>query len=261
MKNFISYIALFILASTILSACQKGKDLESPGFGKLNITSSFAADANPLLVQIDGETKDTLTFAKQGISGLPVKGGKRRILLINQANKQIITDTTVTIEIQNTFTLPTFLYTGTAALFDDVTAKPAQDSMLVRFVITDPALPNNMNIELILTDFGGTRLPLSNKKISSIRKDKFSSFIQLPNPASLLPEGTDPTFFYYVIEGFDPANGNAKVMSIDEGSYSYVLDFETFSTYTPNAVISLGIGAPQGDPSHYPSNIFRRIVK
>jgi hypothetical protein len=262
MKNFTLYIIIIgLLSVSMLTACQKGKDLVTPAYGKLSVTSSFSPDASPLLIQIDGETKDTLTAAKPFIDNLPLKEGERHIVFINQTNKQVITDTTVVISSQKTFTLPTFLYTGTAALFDDVTAKPAVDSMLVRFVITDPALPNVMDLELTLTDFGGTKLPLTSKKMRGVRKDKFSNFIQLPDPSSLLPPGTDPAFYYYVIEGFDPANGNQKVMGIDEGTYSYVLDFETFTTFTTNAVISLGIGAAQTDPSHMPSNIFRRIAQ
>jgi hypothetical protein len=52
--------------------------------------------------------------------------------------------------------------------------------MLVRFVTFDPTLPDVMDVEIALYDFSATLLPLANKSIKSLRKDKFSAFIQLP---------------------------------------------------------------------------------
>lgn len=261
-KIFIFYVIFLFTSTIVLTACQKGKELESPGFGSLTVISSFSADASPLLVQIDGKTEDTLTTDKPSINGFPIKEGERHLVFINLTNKKVITDTTIKIERQKTFTLPTFLYTGTGALFDDLTAKPEAGSMLVRFVNTDPTLPNVMDIEISLWDFGGTRYPVTSKILKGIGKDKFGSFIQLPNPSKVLPAGIDPAPFFYFIEGFDPANGNKKVMSTDEANACYLFDPDSFAAFTPNVVLSLGIPPPSEFTTfREASTIFRRVVQ
>ncbi|MCD8739850.1 hypothetical protein LT679_04485 [Mucilaginibacter roseus] len=262
MKNLRQIFSLIIITVFLFNACQKGKELENPAFGSLKIISSFTGDADPLLIQVDGRTLDTLTSVKQSINGLRLKEGERHLVFINQRNSKVITDTIINIERQKNFELPTFLYTGTGTLFDDLVEKPQPDSMLVRIVSIDPALPEIMNIQISLYDFAGNQYQLPNKSINGVRKDKFSNFIQLPNPIQLLPPGTDPSSFYYFIEGFDPANGNKKVMSIEEGNGCYVIDLDSFAAYTPNLVLSLGIGAPtEFSTLRDPSNIFRRVAQ
>jgi hypothetical protein len=249
---------IFLIIITFFS-CQKGKDFSESEFGVLNIESTFSAGASEFLfVQIDNVTVDTLTASSTDVGDKPIQAGKRRITLFNPEINKIIADTMVDIKPSKTFKLPTFLYTGTAALFDDPTAKPSADSMLVRFVTLDPKLPDIINIELSFYDFAGTRISLPNKKLNGIRKDKFSEFIQFPDPAPLVPG----TVAYYTIEAFDPADNNKKVMSIDDGSLSYIYDYDTNAPFLQNGVISMGIGLqPDGDPTHVPITIFRRIAQ
>lgn len=266
MKKYILIIGLASLVTVFLSACKKGEDILGAAYGRLMLSSVFSGEASPLLVQVDGETKDTLNVEKPGtLQEIILKTGQHQMVLVNQQTKKTLTDTAITIETGKLTNLPKFYYTGTSALFDDLAAKPTADSMLVRFVTLDPKLPDVMDIEISLWDFGGTPTPLANKKIKGIRKDKFSNFVQFPNPAILLPPDTDPSFFYYTIEGYDPAHNNKKVMAIEDGSISYIYDFDSggaISTFIANDVISLGIDKqPDSDPTHVPTIIFSRIAQ
>ncbi len=256
-------IGILLILAACLNSCSKGEDIPGTGFGRLYVNAVFSGDAPPLLVLVDNATRDTLKVDRPGISGdgVILSAGAHHLQLTNADTKKVLSDTTIMIAVTDTITLPTFFYTGTAALYDNLDITPEKDSMLVRFVTLDPTLPDVIDIEISLWDFGGTPIPVPAKRIAGVRKDRFSEFIQFPNPAVLLPPDTDPAFFYYIIEGFDPKDNNKKVLSIEDGSLSYIYNYENFSTYTPNAVISLGIGPqPVGDPTHVPVDIFKRIV-
>ncbi|WPU97062.1 hypothetical protein SNE25_16185 [Mucilaginibacter sabulilitoris] len=241
------------------TSCQKGKDILGVSFGQLRISSVFSGNAAPLLVQVDGKVKDTLRVDKPNTnSAIILEAGKHKLVLINRTTKKALSTTTVTIAAAKTLSLPKFYYTGTAALFDDLTVKPTRDSMLVRIVTLDPALPDVMDLELSLYDYGSIYVPLATKKIKGVRKDRFSEFITLPNPAKLLPD-VDASFILYAIEGYDSNNKNKKVMSIENGTNSYIL-LNNFQYFVPNAVVSMGIG-PYNQGVQEPFTIFERIAK
>lgn len=258
LNSFFTVVVQLVLTASLFSSCEKGEDIPGVGYGKLQLNSSFSGDASALLIQVDGETKDTLTSTKPATTGdgIVLKTGKHRVLLVNQETKKVLSDTTVSIETARVFNLPKFFYSGTAALFDDLNAKPQKDSILIRLVTTDPALPEVMDITISLYDYDQINVPLVNKKIRGVRKDRFSEFVQLPDPYSLAPNAS---FILYAIEATDPNDNNKKVMDIAEATNSY-LEFEGPSYYTPNGVLSMGIGPFEGGV-HLPVRIFNRIAE
>jgi hypothetical protein len=243
---------LFLLSIIlIIAACNKnGEIVKYPSFGSLNISGTLSS---PLIIKIDGKIIDTLNAASNGLV-TPVEEGNHKISLLNSAKKSVI-DTVLTFQKRKTRYLTNFFYTGYGVLFPDPdkTRKPTRGNMLVRFVITDKTLPNELNLKLFVLDFGtGISTPL-NIKINGVRKDKFSNYIELHNPGS--------SDFYYLLEGYDLSG--KKIMSIDNNTYGFIVsDNNSYAPFTENSIISLGIGpGNESDPSHIPQVIFQRIAK
>lgn len=263
MKKNNTILTLFIVLSALFTACKKdGTLIQTPEFGKLLLNLTVADNTGPLLVRVDGVTVDTV---ENGIIGINMETGKRRISIVDEQAK-VMLDTTLAIEVRKSSTLSGLLI-GDKILLDnlDPQLKPQTDSLLVRFVTTDPTLPDLMDIEISLYDFGGTYIPLKNKIIKGIRKDQFSDYIQLPHP-NVIDPSFDSTFMFYVIEGYDATSGgnNRKVMSIEEFNVSY-LDYSGDFTFmwVPNNIVSFGISAVPSDGSttlRNPQLIFQRSV-
>lgn len=254
MKNmlFLYVVAALLTAS---ASCQKGEEIRGIGFGQLKVSSVFSGDASPLLLQVDGEIKDTLTVSKPAtLRNIFLPSGQYTVRLVNQQTKAVLLDTALTIEASKITRLPDFFYLGTAAVFDDFSAKPDTDSMLVRFITLDPALPDEMDLTFSFYDFDQMNIPLAEKRINGIRKDRFSSFIQLPDPAVLFP---DAPFIVYAIEGYK-AGTNEKVMDIANGTYSYIA-LNGFQFFIANGVGSMGIG-PLESGIHSPVEIFFHLA-
>lgn len=262
MKNRLQYFLYLVAIITIFSSCEKRQLIEEKAFGMISVSSIFAGEASPLLIEVDGVSKGRLTVeVPRTLSAIILETGPRNLKLINEETGDILTDTTLIVEAAKTLTLPLFFYTGSAALFDDLDATPQPDSMLVRFVTLDPTLPNAMDIEISLWDFASEPIRLTDKNVGGVTKTDFSEFIQLPHPSLLLPPGTDPTYVYYVIEGYDTTTGE-KVMSMENWNISMIIDLNTNANYIANGVISMGIGAASDfDPTHLPEFIFQRIAK
>lgn len=223
------------------------------GYGQLHVDGVFTANASPLLIRVDGETRDTLTTERPFTArDIILATGDHEVILVNGDTKDVLRDTTITIEAAKTASFPKFFYTGTAALFDESIEKPEKDSMLVRLITLDPALPDVMDITISLYDYGSINIPLTTKRINGVRKDRFSGFVQLPDPFSLVPP--DVPWVLYALEGYE-AGTNNKVMDIVSGTNSYIV-FNSGEYFKPNAVISMGIG-----PSSAPVEIFHRIVE
>ncbi|KAA2243821.1 hypothetical protein F0L74_15210 [Chitinophaga agrisoli] len=261
MINIKKYIVLpvsLLVVSGLFFSCNKGEDIRGVGFGSLEVSSVFSGEASPLLVQVDGETRDTLSVDKPYTTQkILIKEGEHQLVLFNMTTQKALTDTTITVEATKTISLPKFYYTGDAALFDDLTAKPSSpDNMLVRVVTLDPSLPDVMDLKISVYDYASVNIPLADKMIKGVRKDRFSGFIELPDPATLAPP--DVAFILYAIEGYDPNDNNKKVMSIENGTNSYFL-LSNNQYYIPNAVVSMGIGAYR-DGVQEPFEIFERII-
>lgn len=251
-----------LLSILILTCCKKdGGRLVSPSFGQLSISITMTGNAPALLICVDGITTDTI---REGTVKLFIKTGERKLSITDLRNT-VILDTVMSIQVRNPVIL-TGLYTGYAVLLDDSDSslKPEPDSLLIRFATTDQLLPDLLDIELSLYDFAGTHIPLSGKVVKGIRKDRFSSYIQLADPAVIHP---DFSSFYYVIEAYDATPGREykKVMSIEESTVSY-LDYSGDFSYTwiPDNIISFGIGPAPADGStgiRNPQLIFQRIAQ
>lgn len=247
--------ALLTVCALLFFSCQKGEPIEGTGYGTLQLSGTILSDA-PLLVQIDGRTMDTLSAGRPYTlgEGLLASAGDRNVQLVNQGDNKPLIDTTITIEAGKRIVLPKFFYNGSAVVFDDTTATPEKDSMLVRIITLDPSLPDVMDLTISLYDFGGLNIPVTSKTFKGVRKDRFSNFITLPDPLSIAPPET--YFVLYAIEGYDPNNNNQKVLSIEDGTYSFVV-LSDFTFFAPNTVLSLGIGANNGG-GHEPVVIFQQ---
>lgn len=245
-------------------SCKKnGEIIEVPSFGQLSVRLTSPSGSDPVLLQVDGMVKDTLRGETRN---LQLESGKRQISIVDLQKKKIL-DTAIIIEPRKPILLSCF-FNGSTVFVDnlDPALKPQKDSLLVRFVTTDKTLPELMDIEISLYDFGGTVVPLKNKTLKGIRKDKFSAYIQLPHP-NVIDPSYEPNFMYYIIEGFDATTGgnHKKVMSIEESNFSY-LDYSGDFTFTwvPNNIISFGIGPVPADGSSTfrgPQLIFQREIK
>ncbi|RXK83334.1 hypothetical protein [Filimonas effusa] len=263
-----AFVILVVKLSAVIvlsSSCSKGEDLLGVGYGSVSFspTSTFSAPGS-LLVKIDGETRDTLTPVKPGTANaILLKAGEHKISLVNENSKQAITDTVVHIQPGKEFIMANFLYTGTAALFNDndLSHKPDKDSLLVRFVTLDATLPDVMNIDiLVYYTLGGTQTALV-KKMPGVSKQQFSNYIQLPDPNSLVPAGAKNT--RYVLEGYN-ATSNEKVMSVSQNNMGYIQTNMTGTSiiWTNNLVLSMGIGpgASATNKVRQPKTIFYRIA-
>lgn len=259
-KNINAVLLIFAAVLTLITSCKKeGELMAVPSFGNLSVKFTTPAD-HQLLLRIDGQLKDTL---KDDGNLLKLEAGDNKVSVTDLQGKMVL-DTTIKIERSKTVSLKG-IFTGAVVLLDnmDPAIKPQTDSLLIRFITTDPLLPDQMDIEISLYDFGGTIVPLGNKKISGIRKDKFSAYIQLPNP-NVIDPSFDSTSMFYVIEGYDasPEGAHRKVMSIDELNVSF-LDYQGMSDFiwVPDNIISFGIGPVPEDGSttlRNPKLIFQR---
>lgn len=251
---------MLLAGITLLSCKKQGDAILYPGFGTLQLKGTVPAGTDAFTLQIDSNKPDSLKPKASQIDVTKIlEQGKRRVG-IYKGNAALL-DTTLQFPQGSTQTL-TFLYTGTSLLFDDpdTTRKPESGNILVRFATTDNTLPDKMNIEIFLYyTLSGTKTMPLNIKLENISKDRFSDYVELSNPTKLAPAGA--TNARFVIEGYNAAT-QQKVMAISDNSMSYIkLDkiSGTGLTYTPNAVISLGIGAAVGSSKiHVPSIIFMR---
>jgi hypothetical protein len=251
--NSKKYFCILILLAGSIS-CQKGEDIIDPAYGKLNITTFFADNVPPLLVQVDGKTIDTLR-PEHPSKLINLYAGDRNIQMVNQQTQQSVLDTILHIEPGATTNMPQLYYIGNTAVFDDMTSKPEKDSMLVRFIILDPSLPDELDLHFTLYDFGSFIQPIEEKKLYGVRKDRFSQFIQLPDPVSMMP---DAPFLIFGVEAYK-AGTNEKVMDLAQGTGTYVVASE-WRFFVPNAIISVGIGR-ENLGAHEPFNIFTHIVE
>jgi hypothetical protein len=240
---------ILIIFVFLFTACQKnGEVIHYPSYGKLYINGILSA---PLTVQIDGKIIDTLGVGSELL--LPVEEGQRKVSLLDSLNNPVI-DTLLTIEKREIKNLRDFFYTGNGILFPDLdtTRAPTVGKMLIRFVITDKKLPDEMRFVLFTLDYNtGAYLPV-NKTIHNVRKDGFTDYIELDNPGDS----------YYVIEGYD-LQGN-KIMSIDNSSYGLIVADNNYLSFIPNNVLSMGIGNLPADgslPYHEPVVIFQRVAQ
>lgn len=242
--------------SALLFSCQKGEPIEGAGYGTLQLSGTITSEA-PLLVRIDGQTVDTLSAERPNTlgEGLRISAGSRKVQLVSNGNDKPLIDTTITIEAGKRIELSRFFYNGAAVLFDDMTAEAEKDSMLVRIIILDPSLPDVMDLTISLYDYGSLNIPMPAKTIKGVRKDRFSEFITFPDPIAIAPPET--FFALYAIEGYDPNNNNEKVMSIENGTSSYIV-LTDFQFFVPNAVLSMGIG-PNTQGAHEPIGIFQHV--
>lgn len=255
MKN-IQFFYIVAALLTAFTSCKKAEDIDGVGYGQLNVSSVFSGNAAPLLVQVNGETKDTLTASKPAtLQNIFLHSGEYEVKLVNQETKKVLSDTTITIETAKIISLPAFFYTGSEILFDDFTAKPEQDSMLVRFIILDPTLPDELDITFSLYDFDQINFPMEEKRVNGVRKDRGSSYIQFPNPNTIFP---DASFILYAIEAYK-AGTNEKVMDIASGTYSYIVT-SGFQPFLANGVSLIGIG-PWESGAHAPVVIFSHIAE
>jgi hypothetical protein len=249
-RNTFFITTLFLLF--LMPACKKsGEIVRYPSYGNLSISGIFTSS---LAVYVDEKSVDTL---KDGLI-LRLEEGTRHISFVDKTNKTLL-DTVLTLEKGKTVYLSDFFYAGYGLLLPDMdlTRKPSPGNMLVRFIITDKTLPDELNLSLSVYDFGtGAITPVTS--LNGVRKDQFSDYIELENPADL-PGASDP---YYVIEGTD-LNGN-KVLSIDDNNFSFIFYDRNISPYIPNNILSIGIGVVPEDGSstyHMPDVIFQRVAQ
>lgn len=245
--KLIHKIALSALSLTIsFSACQKGKDIQEPGFGSLSMISTFSSDAKPILIKVDGETKDTISFDHPTTKDrILLVSGKHRVTLVSSETNKVLQDTTVVVETRKSNVFPSFWYRGVDLLFDDYNPatmqKPAQGNILIRFISTGIDLPEDIKIELIAFYRSGrsTVRVSTGKIIEHLTKEKFTEYLELPNPSTFVPAGIQA---YYTIEGYDNRTGD-RIMGLGIGSTpgNQLMYSDIENNFQPNLVISTSI--------------------
>lgn len=231
MKKFNLLFILFCFITVFFPACKKGEDLPGKAYGQISATSTFTADAGPLLVMVDGIVKDTLSFEKQSLTSIISEVGEKKYSLVKLADRSVLYENTLSIQAGKTTSAPPFLYDGVIALFDDLTSRPEKDSLLIRFVNLVPALPDVVDLKINLTD-DDTGMKYDIKTLKGVGKDEFSEFVQLPNPVKITA-GTSR----YSIDIFDAVTGENK------GTDRF-LDFTTESgtaSFVANVVASFAL--------------------
>jgi hypothetical protein len=253
-------------------ACKKeGEIVGYPDFGRLAVSGSAPIGSKPLLINVDGKLQDSMTVGATGSvnKNMIIQSGERKVAILDHDHKLLI-DTLLKFVVGKVNTLPVFLYTGSALLFDDLDSRPVTSgNVLFRFVNNSPTLPDLMNIEVVLiyTQAGARKIVPINKKLNGITRDKFSGYLELEPLASLTPVGA--TGATYVIIGTNAITGEV-VMNVDpvpastNNTYAtlrYTLS-ATSTTFVPNAVVSLAIGDPASPSTKIRASkaIFARIV-
>jgi hypothetical protein len=251
-----AFIILILSIVTFLSSCKKGEIESYPGFGYLQLKGNHSEGTSPLILSVDDQTQDSV----RGEVTLPIKSGERHIR-VKKLDGAVLIDTTLNIPFQQTVTLPSYFFNGSVFLVDDYNpetmAKPAAGKSLIRFIISDNSLPDELNIEIFNTDLA-TGISTSVATVAGIRKDRFSGYIELEDPV-LLAGSYDAV---YTIEATDQ-NGN-KLLSLADNSFGFIsFEFDISTYFTPNNVVSLGIGPQPADGSsaiRNPQVIFRKAI-
>lgn len=247
-----------ILAFTsFMVSCEKGKDLDSPGYGKLSVLSTFGNEEKPLLIKVDGETKDTLNLNRPiSQDHILVPAGNHQVSLVNTENNKTLLETQLLFETRKTVSLPRFWYREGALLLDDydpvTMQKPGAGNILVRFVNVDKDLPADMRLEIVVYYKIGRsyfKAP-TGITIAKVTKGGFSEFLELPDWKSLAPSGA----LYCTVEGYDNATGE-QVLGADRNVGSRLSFDGVEDVYTPNMVYSMAI------ESYTTSTVFSQQVK
>lgn len=195
----------FCFITVFFFACKKGEDLPGKAYGRITATSTFTADAGPLLVLVDGIVKDTLSFEKQSLTKPIISEvGEKKYSLIKLSDRSVLYENTLNIQTGKTTSAAPFLYDGLIALFDDLTAKPEKDSLLIRFVNLVPTLPDLVDLKINLTD-DDTGIKYYIKTVKGVGKKDFSTFVQLPNPIKITSGASR-----YSVDIYDAVTGENK---------------------------------------------------
>ena len=199
--------AQFCLLTVFFSACEKGDNIPGKAYGQITVSSTFSDAAEPLLVVIDGVVKDTLSLEKSTLTRPIISEiGEKKYQLIKLSDQSILYESTLTVQAGKITSPPPFLYDGVTALFDDLTAKPAKDSLLIRFVNLAATLPDVVDLNINVSETGtGTMRAV--KTLKGVGKKDFSQFIQLPDPASLIAPEAVQYGAQYMIDISDASTG------------------------------------------------------
>ena len=275
MNHYKIYFRLTILAVLVFAACRKGEIVKGAAYGKVNIDGGIISGDNvpPIWVQVNGETVDSMTSVRANITGRIIKAGNVQLVLRHSATGENLFDTSFVLKAGSTADIRrSFFYAGGQVYTDDFTVRPDQDSMLVRIINMAPLLPDRMDIEfgVYYSRVGVQMQLLPAKKISGITKTDMSRFIQLPNPALLVPAGA--TGVRYIIEGYNAVT-REKVMTFNvaasQATMSYIITNPGATgnaalQWTNNLVLTIGIGPRGTSPNsaiHIPKVIFSHVAR
>lgn len=262
------YLLSLSLVSSVLSftACKKdGTPVEYPGFGSLQVQSNASTPTVEtfFILQVDGQTLDTLGSAEDYIKTFPLKTGDRYVSIIDASGKTVYTDT-LQIELQKLKQFPSLLIQNENLLvndYDPAVIKPAPGNMLARFIVTDPALPELLNIRFSVrytsNSTGVSTFIDTEKEVKNISKTKFSEYIELTDPVSFDPDGYSHT---YVFEGWNAATGE-KVMDFTGRTYGFMrYGLGNLPTYQPDNVITMEIPASATGTTHIGKVLFQTTL-
>lgn len=270
-KLNLTALAILVL---LFTACQKGEIIKGTPYGVININgATITGDSSiaPIVVEYSGKPSDTMN-ARKALSACVVQAGEVKLALRHGGTGEVFFDTSFTLQPAQTININyPFFYAGGRVQKDDFTKRPANDSVLVRFIIQDTTLPDviNLSFSLYYTQ-GGTQIRPTPKKLDGVNKKDFSEFIQFSSPVALAPTGA--TNSRYIIEATNAATGE-KVMAYNsvaaQNSMGYVITNPTASSasqwtqWTNNEhVITMGIGPRSGASSgiKQPKVIFSHVA-
>lgn len=251
------YILLSIISIMLFSCEQNGELLDETLYGSVILTCNSDDTNNPeprmkYLFQIDGNTIDTIKSSAGYRKSYKIKTGEHTVGLLKLDGTSVYEDV-VTIEFQKDAALPPFFIQGENLLVDDYDPsiiKPAPGKCLIRLIITDPNLPDLMNISFVFRNPYGSpegglvEVPL-NVNLKNVSKTKFSEYVELDSPEMLAGITNDYYGNSYYLTGTDAVTG-VPILTPSGGTRFCVVrlplnDELGIAEFPSNSVLTVGI--------------------
>jgi hypothetical protein len=245
--NILSVITLII--PLFFSCKEEGELIEENGYGTIIISSTIAADAGILLVDVDGEIRDTLKAPGKYLNIKAHTGSRNVKIYAPEKSTMPVVDTVF--DVTAIASSLKILYTGDITIVgggSDGSVKPAPGSSLVQFINLEKSLP--ASVDMVIQDYyydepNKIYLLEPVATIKNITKKTFSEFIEL----SPSPHGDFSAGYYFDL--FDSKTGEKVVDLLISYPFIHFADDGGFAPFVPNKIVSLGIAPEIYNPGGY----------